>query len=111
MSTPIQTAVATNLQALREMRSLTQAELGKRAGIAAASISHFETGQRSPSLESLVKLAEALDVSVDALLGRAPVEAQVALDPVFLRASRASAQTLDTVRRETATLLQGLEKP
>lgn len=105
MSTPIQNALAANLQALREMRSLTQAELGKRAGIAAASISHFETGQRAPSLVSLVKLADALEVSVDVLLGRAAVEASAHVDPLFLRASKADAQTLATVRRVMTALL------
>jgi transcriptional regulator with XRE-family HTH domain len=105
MSTPIQTALAANVQALREMRSLTQAELGKRAGIAAASISHFETGQRAPSLESLVRLADALDVSVDVLLGRAAVDASAQVDPLFLRASKADSQTLATVRRVMTALL------
>ena len=98
---------AGNLRALRELRGLTQAELGSRAGIAAASVSHFETGQRGPSLESLVRLAEALDVSLDALLGRATVESTANVDPVFLQASRADAQTLDAVRRVTAALLAG----
>ena len=99
-----------NLQALRELRKLTQSDLGARAGIAAASISHFETGQRTPSLESLVKLADALAVSLDALLGRAPVETSAQVDPLFLRASRASAETLDTVRRVTAALLADTEQ-
>jgi transcriptional regulator with XRE-family HTH domain len=99
-----------NLQTLRDLRKLTQAELGARAGIAAASISHFETGQRAPSLDSLVKLADALSISVDALLGRAPVEAAANVDPIFLRASKASAQTLDTVRRVTAALLADMEQ-
>lgn len=105
---PSQTLSA-NLKALRELRKLTQAELGKRAGMGAASVSHFETGQRAPSLDSLVKLADALDVSVDTLLGRAPVEAGVQLDPIFLRASRANSQTLETVRRVTAALLSEFE--
>jgi transcriptional regulator with XRE-family HTH domain len=98
------------LRALREMRGLTQGELGTRAGIAAASVSHFETGQRVPSLDSLVKLADALQVSVDVLLGRVPVDNSPHLDPVFLRASRAPAQTLDTVRRVTEALLNGLKQ-
>jgi transcriptional regulator with XRE-family HTH domain len=110
MSIPNGSSLRANLQALRELRKLTQSELGGRARIAAASISHFETGQRTPSLDSLVKLADALNVSVDALLGRAPVEASAQLDPIFLRASRASAQTLDTVRRVTAALLADMEK-
>ncbi len=96
---------STNLQSLRELRGLTQAELGKRAGIAAASISHFETGQRAPSLESLVKLADALDVSVDVILGRASIESAAQIDPLFLRASKADAQTLATVRRVMSALL------
>jgi transcriptional regulator with XRE-family HTH domain len=99
------------LRALRELRGLTQADLGKRAEMGAASVSHFETGQRTPSLDSLVKLADALQVSVDTLLGRAPVEATAQLDPVFLQASRASAQTLDIVRRVTAALLSGVDAP
>jgi transcriptional regulator with XRE-family HTH domain len=98
-------ALPPNLKSLRELRGLTQAELGDRAGMGGASISHFETGQRMPSLESLVRLADALDVSLDTLLGRAPIEAGAKLDPIFLRASRSSAQTLETVRRVTAALL------
>jgi transcriptional regulator with XRE-family HTH domain len=91
------------------MRGLTQGELGTRAGMAAASISHFETGQRVPSLDSLVKIADALKVSVDALLGRMSAENGSQLDPVFLRASQASSQTLETVRRVTEALLESME--
>jgi transcriptional regulator with XRE-family HTH domain len=98
------------LRAFREMRGLTQGALGARAGMAAASVSHFETGQRVPSLDSLVKLADGLKVSVDALLGRAPLEQAPQLDPIFLRASRASAQTLETVRRVTEALLANMER-
>ena len=100
-------ALAFALRELRERRGFTQAELGARAEMGGASVSHFETGQRVPSLDSLVKLADALDVSVDTLLGRAPVDARV--DPIFLRASRADAQTLGTVKRVTAALLEGIE--
>jgi transcriptional regulator with XRE-family HTH domain len=109
MSSPIKAptaeALASNLKALRDVRKLTQAELGIRAGMGAASISHFETGQRTPSLDSLVKLADALGISVDTLLGREPIETGALLDPIFLRASRADAQVLETVRRVTAALL------
>ncbi len=100
-------ALPANLRALRELRGLTQAELGARARIAAASVSHFETGQRTPSLESLVKLADALGVTVDTLLGRAPIESTAQVDPIFVQASSADAETLDAVRRVTAALLAG----
>lgn len=97
--------LAENLRKLRETRNLTQLELGRRARMAAASISHFETGQRAPSLDSLVKLADALEVSVDTLLGRSSFDTQVQVDPIFLKASRSSAQTLDTLKKITTALL------
>jgi transcriptional regulator with XRE-family HTH domain len=102
-------SIAEHLRRARETRELTQAALGAKAGMAAASISHFETGQRVPSLESLVRLADALDMSVDALLGRPRGAEAYEVDPLFLRASRASAETLDTVRRVTAALLDAHE--
>jgi transcriptional regulator with XRE-family HTH domain len=95
---------ARTLRATREMRGLTQAELGARAGMAAASVSHFETGVRAPSLESLVRLADALEIPVDSLLGRAPALTGEG-DPVFLRAARADTRTLETIRRVTEALL------
>jgi|ERR1043166_6485962 transcriptional regulator with XRE-family HTH domain len=58
------------LRQLRETRGLTQAELGEKAGLPAASISHFETGIRTPGTTTLQRLADALEVRVDYLLGR-----------------------------------------
>jgi transcriptional regulator with XRE-family HTH domain len=106
----IQEKVRERIRSFREMRGLTQGELGLRAGMGSASVSHFETGQRVPSLESLVKLADALEVSLDALTGRASAERAMRLDPIFLRASRASSQTLETVRRVTEALLKSMEE-
>ena len=43
-----------NLRKFRELRGLTQAQMGARIrSVGAASISHFETGQRTPTLETL----------------------------------------------------------
>lgn len=98
------------LRFYRDRRRLTQTELGNRSGIAPAAISHFETGQRVPSLESLVKLADALDVPVDALLGRATSSATTAVDPVLLKASQASSEVRETVRKVAAALLRDLER-
>lgn len=58
------------LRSSREKRGYNQAELATRAGLQPAAISHFETGQRSPSFDNLRKLSDALNVSVDYLLGR-----------------------------------------
>ena len=99
-----------NLRKFRDLRGLTQAQMGARSAIGAASISHFETGQRTPTLQTIVKLADALDVTVDALLGRAPVESSAHVDPVFLQASKADAQTLETVRRVAEAILEDANK-
>jgi transcriptional regulator with XRE-family HTH domain len=58
------------IRQLRETRRLTQLELAEKAGLPAATISHFETGIRTPGTTTLHRLAEALEVSVDYLLGR-----------------------------------------
>ena len=108
-TSPIEAVLRDNLARFREQQGLTQAELGRRAGMAAASVSHFETGQRTPSVESLVKLSDALSVSMDALVGRS-VGMERQIDPVFLQASRADTSTLDTVKRVAAALLADAER-
>ena len=58
------------LQSTRHMRGITQAELALTIKTATTSISHFEIGTRKPSYSSLERLADALEVSVDYLMGR-----------------------------------------
>ena len=57
------------LRCARESRRFTQVTLAKRAGVHPATMSHFEAGRRAPSLKSLLRLAEALNVTTDYLLG------------------------------------------
>lgn len=58
------------LRHARDIRDLSQGELAKRAGLQASAVSHFETGARKPSFDNLRRLADALDVTTDYLLGR-----------------------------------------
>jgi transcriptional regulator with XRE-family HTH domain len=58
------------LLAAREKRGLSQGDLAKRSGLQASAISHFETGTRKPSFDNLRRLADALHVTTDYLLGR-----------------------------------------
>lgn len=59
------------LRRARDERGLNQADLAKRANMQVSAISHFETGTRKPSFDNLRRLADALDVTTDYLLGRA----------------------------------------
>src|SRR5437660_4341442 len=58
------------LYAARALRKLSQGELATRAELQSSAISHFETGTRKPSFDNLRRLADALDVTTDYLLGR-----------------------------------------
>jgi transcriptional regulator with XRE-family HTH domain len=73
------------LRTAREtLRRWSQAELASRAGLPPSSIAHFETGSRKPSFETLRRLANALEVTTDYLLGRVedPGLAEAA-DPLY----------------------------
>lgn len=59
----------TRLKEIRELREMTQAELSKRAGLPATSVSHFESGSRKPSFDNLRRLSQVLAVSSDYLMG------------------------------------------
>ena len=56
--------------AARNKRKLNQEEFAKKSGFKPAAISHFETGARKPSFDNLRRLADALNVTADYLLGR-----------------------------------------
>ncbi len=66
------------LKAVRTRRDLSQEGLAKRANLQASAISHFETGTRKPSFDNLRRLADALDVTTDYLLGRVDEEEALA---------------------------------
>lgn len=72
------------LRKARDLRGWSQADLAGKAGMPPSSIAHFETGARKPSFDSLRRLANALEITTDYLLGRVeePDLAQAG-DPLF----------------------------
>lgn len=58
------------LRTARELRKLKQSEVAERAKLPPSSIAHFEAGARKPSFDTLRRLANALEVTTDYLLGR-----------------------------------------
>jgi transcriptional regulator with XRE-family HTH domain len=64
------TIFPSRLKAARELRGLNQDQLAERSGLQPSAVSHFETGGRKPSFDNLKRLADALGVSTDYLLGR-----------------------------------------
>ena len=58
------------LRKLREAAGLTQRELGNRIGVSGQAVAQWEPGVKRPSVENLTKLADVLETSTDAILGR-----------------------------------------
>ncbi len=61
--------VAPRLRRVREQRGFTLTEMSDRTGISKSTLSRLENGQRRPSLELLLPLAQAYRVPLDDLVG------------------------------------------
>ncbi|MFM8816058.1 MAG: helix-turn-helix transcriptional regulator, partial [Actinomycetes bacterium] len=64
-----QRKVAQKLVELRESQGLTQLQLSELAGIDRKTINRIENGHFSPSVDTLTRLALALQVSIGDLIG------------------------------------------
>lgn len=81
--------VAARLLKLRESAGFTQTDLGRKARVKQGDISKYETTSRLPTVPVLLRLAVALDVTVDALVrgldpmydARHPLTAEVPISP------------------------------
>ena len=62
--------VKNNLKVLRKQKGYTQIAIQMRTGIEQALLSKFENGERVPPTETLVKLADFYEVSIDYILCR-----------------------------------------
>lgn len=60
--------LADNIKSLRELRRLTQAQIAKTAGIPRPTWANVESGGANPTLQVLLKMAEALQVSLEELI-------------------------------------------
>lgn len=67
-------ALADNMMLLRKKKAISQAELGKMIGTSGDVIGRYERGDISPSIEAVAKIADALEVSVDYLIGKTKME-------------------------------------
>lgn len=67
-------AFGARVKELRKQRHWTQKELANRVDIRFQLLNKYEGGQHIPPAETLIKLSEALDTTVDYLLTGNPVE-------------------------------------
>ena len=57
------------IRVLRRRKSLTQEQLGDLIGVSYMTVRRWELGKTSPKTEEIKKLAEALNTSVEYLMG------------------------------------------
>lgn len=80
------------LRETRKAKGLSQAKLGELAGVAGPTIARYESNQMEPSADVLMKIAQALDVSMSSLLD---VDLSVEEDESTIVAARISVKILD----------------
>jgi transcriptional regulator with XRE-family HTH domain len=74
---------AENLLSLRQRRRMSQEELASRAAVHRSQISLMESGKRLPRLDTLIKLAGALEVEVPRLVEGIAWEPTITTDGQF----------------------------
>lgn len=60
----------THLKALRKSRNITQKKMASDIGASERGIQQYELGERKPTYDMLIALADYFDVSLDYLVGR-----------------------------------------
>lgn len=58
------------IRAVRKSRNMTAYRLAETIGLSEVSLTHIECGSRGPSLQTISAIADALDTSIDYLIGR-----------------------------------------
>lgn len=70
MADRISSHLAENVRLLRRARGQTQAHLSRLAGVPRATLAHLESGAGNPTLQVLVRVAAALQVTLEELVAR-----------------------------------------
>lgn len=66
-----------NLKKIREERKLTQQAMADMLQIQRPTYTRYETGEREPDFETVLKMSELLSVSTDFLLGKTDIPSSI----------------------------------
>ena len=83
------------LKELREKSNLTQEQLAKSSGVSSRMIQRYEYGTSRPRLDAAEKIAKALNVTADELLGNAGMLIAQANDKYGARGAKQAQQLTD----------------
>ena len=62
------------IKKIRKQKGLSQTELGERIGVSQQVITNYERGIREPSIEMLLKISGALNISIENLIGEKQIK-------------------------------------
>ena len=97
--------LAQNLKYLRERKGLSQREFSADLGLSRATVGNWETGERKPDIEMIIRLAEYFGVSLDDLV-LSDLKSHL---PLFIRNIRFLQKKYEISDKELA-LLMGIKK-
>lgn len=66
--------IGQHITTLRKEKKLSQNDLGKKAGTSGDLIGRYERDEVKPSIDVIIRIADALDVSIDYLVGKTSFE-------------------------------------
>ena len=68
------------IKELREAKGLNQQGLALKLNLSQSTISYYETGERKPDLDALLRMSDFFDVSVDFLIGKSNIRKYSIID-------------------------------
>lgn len=92
------------ITSIRKRKKISQSELGKKIGTSGDIIGKYERGEVKPSIDVASNIAEALEVSVDFLLGKTNTE----IDKHTLKRLQDIAQLSEEDKKNIFYTLDGL---
>lgn len=102
--------IGMRVKEVRKQNRITQAQLAEMTSLSLSYISHIETAQKKASLESLVRIADALGITVDELLNgnqlNNPTEYQTDIDLVIADCTQPEKRLMYEIIQATKTILR-----
>lgn len=96
---------AQRLRLLREARQLTQVRLAELIAVDARAYNRWERGTIAPQLDTLIKIADVLQVPLDELVGRKPMASEARIRNHSLNALWQQADTLPDQEQQALILV------
>jgi transcriptional regulator with XRE-family HTH domain len=91
--------IVKNLKKLRDEHNLTQQQMADIFGLQRPTYTRYEKGERQPDFETLIKISDYFNVSVDYLLGKEEKKSSTE-EPIIIRRLRKGTDKMDKKQQE-----------